>query len=877
MTGPRRPKTASTGELREQQGKHIDEAHEQPRMQGAEMKRRVLGIASWLAAWGLAAGAAEMRVAEDFDATWQEGRWAFSNGAEFPGARGSFGRARDAAHGGQWGGRLRFDFSGGGNYVAAILRLDGAPDVAAVRLWVKKPRGHRLTFRYTDPTGQTLQKGFMARDGKWTDAFIAVGGWTGSWGGANDGVVHGPPRQIAILAENTARPHGELLFDDVRLIVGKPGKGAGMVTSEIVAARFAADEGWGCRGGGALAGRTWRFDFAAGAPSVGIAPRDASLLGEPQEFRIRVRGAAPGHPVRLQLATHFMTFEKTIGEFAGDGESEIVVPAPPSEGWRWFGGENDGKLHGPLRIRGIFLDAAGRKDAGQLELVDIRVKTSCAPHRCCVLMAERRRTAQGAAFVALARNLAPKPIEATIAHTVRDWKGRVLIQGAVKATVPANGQPVETSVALPAGDHRFLEATFEIEAEGQQVPAAQACHVAPIEPHGSAEPDPASPFGMGLYLYRYSRHPASLAEMDRAARMARDAGVKWSREEFSWARIQPKKGEFDWSFYDAMVATAKRHGISVYGLLSYWSAWTKPYTPEGIADYCRFAAAAVDRYRGDIVHWEVWNEPNIFFWQGPRDLYAELLTEAHAAIRKANPKALVLGCSTAGIDLGFIRRTIELGAPFDVLTIHPYREHLDDRRFIAELKEAADVARRPDGTLRQVWITEMGWATHVPHNASSLGFRVTTQRHQAQLLARAYIGAVASGVAPNISWYDFRNDGTDPFNFEHNLGIVTRDFEPKPAYRAFATVTRLLKGTRADGELDLGPDIVAFRFLGKGGEAVIALWCTGDDRQAAVPASRPATLVDLMGNEETLEPADGSAGVALQSETPVFLVVPGAP
>ena len=97
----------------------------------------------------------------------------------------------------------------------------------------------------------------------------------------------------------------------------------------------------------------------------------------------------------------------------------------------------------------------------------------------------------------------------------------------------------------------------------------------------------------------------------------------------------------------------------------------------------------------------------------------------------------------------------------------------------------------------------MGWATHTPHNSMAMDFQVTTQRRQAELIARAYIDAIASNVAPNISWYDFRNDGDDPFNFEHNMGIVTRDFRPKPAYRAYATMTRMLRGLKL--EKDLGP------------------------------------------------------------------------
>ena len=257
---------------------------------------------------------------------------------------------------------------------------------------------------------------------------------------------------------------------------------------------------------------------------------------------------------------------------------------------------------------------------------------------------------------------------------------------------------------------------------------------------------------------------------------------------------------------------------------------------------------------------------------------AELLTRAYAAIKKANPKALVLGCSTAGIDEGFIKRTMELGAPFDVLTIHPYRGHLDDRAFISDLTRVADLAKRPDGTRREVWITEMGWGTHVPHNAIGMDFRPTTERDQAKLLARAYIDAIASGVAPNISWYDFRNDGNDPLNFEYNMGIVTRDFRPKPAYRAYATLTAMLEGKRAAKPLDLGRDIIAWEFAGEAGrEPIRVLWCTEANRTLDLPSGRPIVVVDLMGERRTLAPAEGKVSIALQRDTPVFLIEATAP
>jgi hypothetical protein len=55
-----------------------------------------------------------------------------------------------------------------------------------------------------------------------------------------------------------------------------------------------------------------------------------------------------------------------------------------------------------------------------------------------------------------------------------------------------------------------------------------------------------------------------------------------------------------------------------------------------------------------------------------------------------------------------------------------------------------------------------------------------------------------------MSWYDFRNDGTDPMYNEANFGVVRRDFSPKPAYLALRTVATQLPGARDCRQVDLG-------------------------------------------------------------------------
>ncbi len=623
--------------------------------------------------------------------------------------------------------------------------------------------------------------------------------------------------------------------------------------TSYTAYRFAESENWYVRSSG-NAGAThwkapvWSLDFSQGAPWLGISPPDMSLLGKVDKIRLRARGTAKGHPVHLFIHTHFMTFHKVIGEFSGEGEQEIATDGPPGPGWQWFSGENDGKIHGPLRVGEIRLEAAGQKDRCNLELLSLSIDGNCPPERRCVMVASTKVGESGSQFRAEIRALSQVALEGTLHWRFRDWDQRDLGLGNRRVTVPPGAQPLVVEVPLPAAPAgcRFIEAEFRLDLAGQKVPPVQAYWLAPYAVSGDSTLRPESPFGMGIYLSRYRQG----SEMERAAGMARDAGVKWSREGFDWSRIEPQRGRFDWAFYDDLVACAKRNGISVYAIVGFWTPWTKPYTDEGVNDYVAYLRKLVERYKNDVRQWEVWNEPNIFFWQGPRELYATLLTRSYAAIKETDPKAEVLGLSTAGIDYRFIEQMLALKAPFDVLTIHPYRSVLADQAFIDDLKRVSDLVRLPDGRRRPVWLTEMGWATHVPHNALGQDFQPNSQRAQAELIARSYLCAIVSGVEPRTFWYDFRNDGDDPLNFEHNMGIVYRDFRPKPAYVALATLASVLQGKKPDQAVPEADGTLAYRFVPTqpGGEKAIAIWNPNRDATAMLEIdAATVTLVNAIG------------------------------
>ncbi|MGA2030810.1 MAG: beta-galactosidase [Thermoguttaceae bacterium] len=658
------------------------------------------------------------------------------------------------------------------------------------------------------------------------------------------------------------------------------------VKTSYTAYRFTAAENWHTRGSG-NAGATqwkapaWSLDFSQGAAWLGISPNDMSLLGKVDKIRLRGRGTAKGHPLHLFLHTHFMTFHKLIGEFSGEGEQEIVTDGPPGPGWQWFSGENDGKIHGPLRVGEIRLEAAGQKDRCNLELLSLAIDGNCPAQRRCVLVASTQAAAGGSQFRAEIRALSAVGLEGLLQWQFRNWDQQSLGLGDRRIVAPPGAQPLTVDVPLPTvpAGCRFIEAEFSLDLPGQKVPPVQAYWLAPQVPCGDSTLRPESPFGMGIYLGRYRAG----SEMEQAARMARDAGVKWSREDFNWSRIEPQKGRFEWAFYDDLLACAKRNGISVYAIVGYWTPWTRPYTDEGVNDYVAFLRKLVEHYKNDIHQWEIWNEPNIFFWQGPRELYATLLTKSYAAIKEIDPKAEVLGLSTAGIDYRFIEQMLALKAPFDVLTIHPYRAVLDDQAFIRDLKRVSDLVKLPDGSRRPVWLTEMGWATHVPHNALGQDFQPNTQRAQAELIARSYLCAIVSGVEPRTFWYDFRNDGDDPLYFEHNMGIIYRDFRPKPAYVAFATVANVLRGKKLAQAVPAADGTLAYRFVATqpGGEKAIALWNPSRDTTAALEVdAAKVTIINAIGESHEQETTAGpdpqkarAIRVRLNRGSPLYLLL----
>ncbi len=178
----------------------------------------------------------------------------------------------------------------------------------------------------------------------------------------------------------------------------------------------------------------------------------------------------------------------------------------------------------------------------------------------------------------------------------------------------------------------------------------------------------------------------------------RRAGFGWARQRFDWGELEPQPGAYAWSAADAWVDAIVAAGLEPVVLLDGSPAWARapqdqaptanPFAPPAdAATFARFAGAFAARYGERVRTYQIWDEPNIAPHWGNRHVepvaYAQLLKAAAAAIRQADPDAVILTAAlaptadrghTAIDEVYFLQRLIAAGAApaFDAVAIQPF-------------------------------------------------------------------------------------------------------------------------------------------------------------------------------------------------------------
>ena len=557
---------------------------------------------------------------------------------------------------------------------------------------------------------------------------------------------------------------------------------------------------------------------------------------------------------------------------AASGWRTVLIPINLTQPQGHWSGNNNGIVDGKLALSGFALAFASLPVPAATAWVD---DVAMVPLPSATLVTDRFPylvNATGAARCDLVvDNPADEAIEAVIDGRITDLGG---------AAVPVSGRltlsPHGTaSLPLPVGERgpgiRWLSYTLRL--PGGDIAGATSFVIGdPVE-------RPA-PGGAG-FLFGICSHPEHrpAAEHEQEMEAIAAAGATVARVGVVWAGVEPQPGVWKWELQDRLVALAAAHGIETQPIVGHGPAHAASAADQAAqADACkagkkdawkitlngapreepwrRYVAAFTERYRGKIRFYEIWNEPDLGFWRGTTDEYIARLRSASEEIRRADPAALVLtgGFATVLDHVGRARnpdlQERVLREASDAFDIHAFHQHGP----VDEFRQALA------GELTRIR-AQMPHPRPLLFNETAITSVGIGEVAQAEVLVKKLVLALGFD-ALGLTWYDLRNDGTQPGDAEQNYGLLTQDFRPKAAFASFRAAARWLGGLHPLGRPAIAPGAEALALSGPARRA-IAWWSDAPGSIGApVPVrGAPDGLqdVDLMGVATDLPLVEGVA------------------
>jgi len=297
------------------------------------------------------------------------------------------------------------------------------------------------------------------------------------------------------------------------------------------------------------------------------------------------------------------------------------------------------------------------------------------------------------------------------------------------------------------------------------------------------------------------------------AGLAAQAGFDTIVQVFPWRDLHPRPGYFDWRASDDMVRVAQAERLELVVRLDmppFWATRRDPSDlPFELDAYLDFVRALVTRYRGYLLGYIIWNEPNLAEewggWVAAPAQYVDVLCRAHAIVRRADPGALVIAAGLAPTnefspravdDREFLRQMMAAGAGkcFDVLAAHDYGYGLppDDPHGahaglnLARMIDLHDILEEANAT-QPIWITELGYTVQPglhPH---------VSLDEQAAYLAGAFERVRREW--PWIEMFTVWNLSYTSLDAEmQGFSIIESDRAPRPAFHMIPQLRRQLDG-----------------------------------------------------------------------------------
>jgi hypothetical protein len=305
------------------------------------------------------------------------------------------------------------------------------------------------------------------------------------------------------------------------------------------------------------------------------------------------------------------------------------------------------------------------------------------------------------------------------------------------------------------------------------------------------------------------------ARADAIAKKVAGLHAKVMRVEVLWSLLEPEaRGVRDpgvVTAIDRVVDAAAKRKLKVLLMVDSTPCWasTAPaasggcsgaarldlsitrYPPSDPTAYADVAAYLVDRYRGKLAAFEVWNEPdqsNEIYWAGPNKVrgYVALARAAYPRLKAVDRKLTVLAGAFVGADGRWLEAMYKAGikGSYDALSVHFYDLTLYALR-------ATRKVQRANHDNKPLWLAEFGFTSCWGQKGVKPLFEHTCLSRSGQARALtdtlrgiAKVGWVKAGIVFDLA------DSGGPWQF----GLYRTDGKAKPSAGAVKRAFLARKG-----------------------------------------------------------------------------------
>lgn len=359
-----------------------------------------------------------------------------------------------------------------------------------------------------------------------------------------------------------------------------------------------------------------------------------------------------------------------------------------------------------------------------------------------------------------------------------------------------------------------------------------------------------------------------------------DAGFNIVRRDIFWSEIEKKKGVYNFKRYDTLTRELIKEDLRPYFILDYSNLLYEKngaaiVTKKGREAFNRYVMKTTQRYKNKGVIWEIWNEPNTDSWLPKPNIieYSLLLKQTSKTIKNNDPTGIVVAPALAGITGESLKWLEEIFKQnildyVDAISVHPYRSGSPES-VTADYQSLRTLIEKYSSKQIPIISGEWGYSTAKGRHGGNL-----SEEQQGAYLVRMFLINKLNNIPISI-WYDWKNDGDDKGNREHNFGLRQKNSNvPKLAYHAMNTFTDLLSEYQLIERIETSnPDDYLLKFANNEKKIVLVMWTVANNHDISLPLKPvKGQVITMLGKKKGYFNSDINPYIGI-SDKPIYLIV----